>query len=185
MLQEQVEESCLSDSIPLLTCYFHVQSRASTNTCHCTNLSSFITPQPPLLPSLSMSVWWLRQQPSALRYNQFSSPPGRRKKWGIHQNCADSALSVLGFFITHRCCSPARTDSWMLQGVRGKANVYGSNGYLPCLFVSVIHQRLFMSVIASTWLIFQLGRCCILCICVNRLLCEHIHIHPHARMLLL
>lgn len=130
---------------------------------------------PSSLP-LSMSVWWLRQQPSALRYNQFSSPPGRQKKWGIHQNCADSALSVLGFFITHQCCSAARTDSWMLQGVWGKATIHGTKGYVPCLSVSVTHQRLFMSVIASIWLIFQVGRCCILCICGSRLSYEHTHI---------
>lgn len=38
---------------------------------------------PSSLP-LSMSVWWLRQQPSALRYNRLSSPPGRRKKKGAY-----------------------------------------------------------------------------------------------------
>lgn len=75
--------------------------------------SRFITPPHnllPLLPRLLSSQYvrpmGLRQQPSAVRYSRLSSPPGKKKKeeeeGGIHQNCADSALSVRPFFIIHR-----------------------------------------------------------------------------------
>lgn len=57
-----------------------------TNTHYYNHFSSFITPQPPPPASLNpgMSDWWLRQQPSAVRYSQLASPPGCREKKGAY-----------------------------------------------------------------------------------------------------
>lgn len=113
----------------LLPCYHCVHSPSSSNTCHHTNLSSFITPQPPLLLSPQYVSLVVETAAICTALQLVLLPAWKaEKKGGIHQNCADSALSVVGFFIIHQCCSSAWTDSWMLQGVRGKDNVHGRKG---------------------------------------------------------
>ncbi len=100
-----------------------------TSTHYHNNFSSFITPQPPPPPPFPFSMldWWLRQQPSAVRYSWLSSPPGRGEKGGIYQNCADSALSVVAFFIIRRTtllsCQKRQLNIWQLQGVWFEDNV--------------------------------------------------------------
>lgn len=57
-----------------------------TNTHYYNHFSSFITPQPPPPAFLNpgMSDWWLRQQPSAVRYSRLTSPAGCREKKGAY-----------------------------------------------------------------------------------------------------
>lgn len=84
------------------------------------------TPSPASLP-LSMSDRWVWDS-SHLQCVIAASPPllekKKKKEGGIHQNCADSALSVGPFFIirhtTLLSCQERQLNIWQLQGVQGK-----------------------------------------------------------------
>lgn len=177
---QQVEEAGLTLSLHyhylyyfnhmqlLLPCYHFVQSSASTPT-------HTITIIPSSLP-LIMSDWWLRQQPSAVRYSRLSSPPGWEGKGGrISELCWFGTVSrSLLHHPPHDAATLPERDSWMswqLQGVWGKDNVQWAiclASFSPSL--SITHQcsKKIVSVTVYTWLIVQCGRCCTLCICVSR-----------------
>lgn len=75
---------CMSDIVLVRTrycCHFtwsltcHLLLCAAPASAH--RFIQFLNPITPSSHFLSFSAWWLRQQPTALRYSRFSSPPGR------------------------------------------------------------------------------------------------------------
>lgn len=104
------------------------------------------------------------------------SPPlidGGNKRGIYHQNCADPALSVAAFFITHH------TKSFLLPHLTvarcaGQLNALRREQVCLCVFQCLcqmyMEQSLFLPVTNNSWLIFQPSRCFILGICLSRLL---------------
>lgn len=60
---------------------------------------------------LSVSDWWSRQQPSALRFSRLSSPPGKKGAY-IRIVLIRHCQSKRSLSSPAQCCSSARRDSW-------------------------------------------------------------------------
>ncbi len=104
--------------------------RIHASTHYHSHSSSFITPQPAPPASPSPHNVRLLVETAAICS---ALKPALLPSWmwgekgGIHQNCADSALSVAAFFIIHRTTLPSclkrQLNVWRLQGVWGRDNV--------------------------------------------------------------
>lgn len=129
-----------------------------------------LAPRLPPIPTVCQTAGW---DSSHLQCVIASSPPLLEAR-----NSADSALSVVAFFIIRRTtqlsCQNRQLNVWQLQGVQGKDNVHGrKDDICPSLSSPLAHQRLFIPVTCYTWLIFPPGRCCTLCICESTFLYKY------------
>lgn len=141
---------CTISQYPRTAVYYH---RLRSLACLPLYLYPFHYPEtfPASSPSplpLSKSDWWFKQQPSAVRYSLSPPPRASWKGWnigGIYQKCADSALSVVAFFIIHRAtllsCLSRQLNIRQLLGVwSSDNNVHGRKCDWPRMLFCLCHM---------------------------------------------
>lgn len=156
----------------------------------CIHANTLSQSSPPPFPSLCQTGGW---DSSHLQCVIAGSPPllDGREKGGVYQNCADSALSVVAFFIIRHTtllpCQKETAECLDSCKVCGARIIYNELSALPhSLPVSLSHTNVVKRLYQWPFILGSLSSVADAAHCAYvwaDLLYRHILIHPHAHML--